>query len=173
VPARRLYLWAVLACSAPASPAAAQPLPDNVVSAPALSTAAVRIVAPFGFITSTFRTVEHNRAVGGVPDSYHLLGRAIDIVRRPGISHAQIAAALKAAGFHLVESLDEGDHSHFAFGALRAATRRSPEPPPASPQPKNLLAADEHGTLRIDLGSAAVASRSPGVHGRSQRRAIR
>ncbi|HVF37944.1 MAG TPA: D-Ala-D-Ala carboxypeptidase family metallohydrolase, partial [Sphingomicrobium sp.] len=59
----------------------------------------------------------HNRRVGGVPNSYHLLGRAIDIARRPGVSHWQIAAAYRNAGYHLVESLDEGDHSHFAFGS--------------------------------------------------------
>jgi hypothetical protein len=27
-----------------------------------------------------------------------------------------IAAELRRNGFHLLESLDEGDHSHFAFG---------------------------------------------------------
>ena len=42
--------------------------------------------------------------------------KAIDIARRPGVSHAQIAAAYRNAGFSLAESLDEGDHSHFAFG---------------------------------------------------------
>lgn len=70
----------------------------------------------FGRITSLIRSAAHNRAVGGVPNSFHLRGRAIDIARRPGVSHAQIAAALRSAGYQLVESLDEGDHSHFAFG---------------------------------------------------------
>lgn len=74
------------------------------------------IGARWGRVTSTLRTPEHNRRVGGVPNSYHLRGRAIDIARRPGVSHSQIAAAYRAAGYHLVESLDEGDHSHFAFG---------------------------------------------------------
>lgn len=75
-----------------------------------------KIGARFGTVTSIHRTPEHNRRVGGVPNSYHLSGRAIDIARRPGVRHAQIAAELKRAGYHLVESLDEGDHSHFAFG---------------------------------------------------------
>lgn len=70
----------------------------------------------WGRVTSTLRSVAHNRAVGGQPNSYHLSGRAIDIARRPGVSHWQIAAALRAAGYNLLESLDEGDHSHFAFG---------------------------------------------------------
>src|SRR4051794_35884910 len=77
---------------------------------------AVRIAAAFGVITSAWRSVEHNRAVGGVPNSYHLQGRAIDIMRRAGVTHRQIDAALRSAGYNLIESLDEGDHSHFAFG---------------------------------------------------------
>ena len=76
-----------------------------------------RLGAQWGRVTSTFRSVEHNRSVGGVANSYHLRGRAIDIVRRPGVSHWQIASAMRAAGYSLLESLDEGDHSHFAFGS--------------------------------------------------------
>jgi hypothetical protein len=76
-----------------------------------------RIGARWGQVTSTFRTAAHNRDVGGVANSYHLKGRAIDIARRPGVSHGQIAAAYRGAGYALIESLDEGDHSHFAFGS--------------------------------------------------------
>ena len=75
-----------------------------------------QIGANWGQVTSTYRSPAHNRAVGGVANSYHLRGRAIDIARRPGVSHYQIAAAYRAAGYSLAESLDEGDHSHFAFG---------------------------------------------------------
>ncbi len=85
-------------------------------------------------MTSTYRSAARNRRVGGVPNSYHLRGRAIDIARRPGVSHAQIAAAYRSAGYQLIESLDEGDHSHFAFGTgtsrakiVRAAERRTAE----------------------------------------------
>lgn len=76
-----------------------------------------QIGARWGQVTSTYRSPEHNRAVGGVANSYHLRGRAIDIARRPGVNHWQIAAAYRDAGYSLAESLDEGDHSHFAFGA--------------------------------------------------------
>ena len=75
-----------------------------------------QIGSKWGQVTSTYRSPEHNRRVGGVANSYHLRGRAIDIARRPGVSHSQIAAAYRAAGYSLAESLDEGDHSHFAFG---------------------------------------------------------
>jgi hypothetical protein len=76
---------------------------------------AARLGGNWGRVTSTFRTPAHNRAVGGVRNSYHLRGRAIDIARRPGVTHAMIAAAFRNAGYRLIESLDEGDHSHFAF----------------------------------------------------------
>ena len=33
----------------------------------------------------------------------------------------RFAAAYRAAGYHLIESLDEGDHSHFAFGSASRA----------------------------------------------------
>ena len=76
---------------------------------------AAAIGAHWGRVTSTLRSPARNKRVGGVPNSYHLRGRAIDIARRPGVSHASIAAAFRAAGYRLIESLDEGDHSHFAF----------------------------------------------------------
>ena len=83
--------------------------------------AAAAIGAKWGTVTSTYRSPEHNRLVGGVPNSYHLSGRAIDIVRRSGVRHADIVAAYRAAGYRLIESLDEGDHSHFAFGSAGSA----------------------------------------------------
>jgi hypothetical protein len=82
--------------------------------------AAVAVVSRFGRVTSTTRTAAHNKAVGGVRNSYHLRGRAIDVVPGAGVRHAQIDAALRAAGFQLIESLNEGDHSHFAFGVAPA-----------------------------------------------------
>ena len=75
------------------------------------------IGSAWGRVTSTRRSPQHNRRVGGVRNSYHLSGRAIDLARRPGVSHSAIAAAYRRAGYYLVESLDEGDHSHFAFGS--------------------------------------------------------
>lgn len=82
----------------------------------------------WGRVTSTRRSAARNRAVGGVANSFHLSGRAIDIARRPGVRHADIDAAFRRAGYHIIESLDEGDHSHFAFGTgtpVRKAARQS------------------------------------------------
>lgn len=84
-----------------------------------------QIGSQWGQVTSTYRSPAHNRRVGGVANSYHLSNRAIDIARRPGVSHWQIAAAYRNAGYSLAESLDEGDHSHFAFGTPR---RRASQP---------------------------------------------
>src|SRR5215217_5794023 len=42
---------------------------------------AARMAAQWGRVTSTWRSAAHNRAVGGVPNSYHLRGRAMDIAR--------------------------------------------------------------------------------------------
>jgi hypothetical protein len=139
------------------SAAAAGQLPaPNFRDQTAEISAASRLISAYGVISSTFRTVAHNKAVGGVPDSYHLLGRAIDIVRRPGVTHQQIETALKRAGYHLVESLDEQNHSHFAFAAVpilvpASVATASSNPPAPAPKPLPLVAADEHGTLAIDL----------------------
>ncbi len=108
------------------------------------------------------RTVAHNRAVGGVPDSYHLLGRAIDVVRRPGITHHQIDVALRAAGFALIESLDEHNHSHFAFAPAPAVARNDAAAAQPQPGPPPLrLRADEHGTLWTDLKPEALLKPEP------------
>jgi Peptidase M15 len=128
---------------------------------------AARLASAYGVVTSTLRTVAHNKIVGGVPNSYHLLDRAIDIARRPGVTHQQIDAALRRAGFNLIESLDERDHSHFAFAALplpaAALATPSAAPAPAS-KPLPRVAADEHGTLSLDLtvqGGTAAGANEP------------
>lgn len=76
---------------------------------------AVGIGNKFGTVTSTVRSPAKNKAVGGVANSFHLSGQAIDVARGKGVSHKQLERAYKRAGFRLVESIDEGDHSHFAF----------------------------------------------------------
>ena len=147
-----------LACVLAAS--LSSPVLARTVDSPAPMTAdisgAASIAAGFGVVTSTYRSVAHNRAVGGVANSHHLHGRAIDVARKRGISHSQVAAALQRAGYIMVESLDEGDHSHFAFAGVRTvsagqsvAALKPVEPKKPAPR----ILADEHGTLRIDLDS--------------------
>lgn len=113
--------------SSPASSVVATGRPAFTQIAPAETrqelSAAVAVASRLGRVTSTTRTAARNRAVGGVRNSFHLSGRAIDVARSAGVRHSDVEAALRSAGLALVESLDEGDHSHFAFGSA---------PPPAS-----------------------------------------
>jgi hypothetical protein len=144
----------LLACVlllAASSPAAAESNTEGLASP-------LRIASAFGAVTSTYRSVEHNRAVGGVPNSYHLQGRALDIARRSGVTHAQVEVAFRAAGLNLIESLDEGDHSHFAFAPAAVAEERprqvpaaSASKPPKAAAPEQVLVADQHGTLWVDI----------------------
>jgi len=70
-------------------------------------------------LTSGRRSPERNRAVGGVPGSYHLSGRAVDL----GGSRDAISAAVGTARAQRVsrgctgpeEVIDEGDHLHVAW----------------------------------------------------------
>jgi len=156
-------IFTATALFASLAPAAGRFMPFSFRDQAAEVNAASRFLSAYGTVTSTFRTVAHNRAVGGVPNSYHLLDRAIDLARRPGITHRQIEAALLRAGYNLVESLDEHDHSHFAFasvGIAPAPVRDAPEPPP-SPPPPPLLAADVHGTLNLDVEAQAAKGSDP------------
>jgi hypothetical protein len=154
-------LWVLALVASPV--AAARPVPVPAPERVDVSRAAA-VAASYGAITSMYRSVAHNRAVGGVANSYHLHGRAIDVARRPGVTHAQIAAALHRAGYTMIESLDEGDHSHFAFASLTSDPRQVaaalPPPPPVPEPPKYpRVLADDHGTLRIDLPAAITEGR--------------
>jgi hypothetical protein len=78
-----------------------------------------QIGSKFGTVTSTTRTKKHNADVGGVRNSFHVDyghgGHAIDIVPKRGVTKEQIAAEYTRQGFHVVESINEGDHIHTAF----------------------------------------------------------
>ena len=159
-----VFLWASVAMMSPA--VAARPVEEPAQTAVRLNVAsAAAVAASFGAVTSIYRSVEHNRAVGGVVNSYHLQGRAIDVARRRGVTHGMIAAALQRAGYTMIESLDEGDHSHFAF-AMPGTASKPPEitiaaamvKQPEKPKYPEILA-DDHGTLRIDLPQAQLAER--------------
>lgn len=125
-----------------------------------------RIAAIFGTVTSGFRSAAHNRRVGGVPNSFHLLGLALDVQRRPGVSHQTIDIALRRAGLVLVESVDEGDHSHFAFANQLsvvppvASITSTPAIVPSKPPAPRVLA-DEHGVLLAFTPSLELAGQPP------------
>lgn len=53
-------------------------------------------------ISSGYRTKEHNKNVGGVPDSAHTKGHAADIVCSAGVNRFIIVTALLEAGFNRI-----------------------------------------------------------------------
>ena len=65
-------------------------------------------VTPGTAATSWWRSPEKNIAVGGNPDSQHLIGTAIDLVV-PENEKRQVIADLASFGWVVV---DEGDHLH-------------------------------------------------------------
>lgn len=67
-------------------------------------------------VTSGLRSPQHNKAVGGQPNSYHLLDQARDIAKGGGLTLGGIKAAFHERGILLKEALDEGDHFHIAWG---------------------------------------------------------
>lgn len=115
---------------------------DPVAAGPRVDLRSVAgLGSQWGRVTSTLRSRAHNRSVGGVRNSFHLSGRAIDIARRPGVTHSQIAAAFRNAGYRLIESLDEGDHSHFAFGSAAVPAYKPGQQRSASTQWRIVTAA--------------------------------
>ncbi|GAA3999163.1 D-Ala-D-Ala carboxypeptidase family metallohydrolase [Sphingomonas humi] len=170
-------LAAALLAAAPGTGAAATSAASERMLAPLLATSPhlagpLRLLAAYGTPTSAWRSVAHNRQVGGMPNSYHLQGYAIDVQRRAGVPHLALDAALRRAGYVLLESLDEGDHSHFAFVGGRSAPRpviapkpdevaEETPPPPAPAGPR--VAADDHGTLLIDGEQPAKAADPAGI----------
>ena len=61
-------------------------------------------------VTSGYRDPEHNARVGGVPNSRHLTGEAVDLVPRPGETMAQLHQRVRRAPG--VRAINEGDHVH-------------------------------------------------------------
>lgn len=62
-------------------------------------------------ITSTRRSRSRNKAVGGVPRSYHLSGRARDSIPPRGMDMSAYAAELQRRNPGM-EVINEGDHVH-------------------------------------------------------------
>lgn len=74
---------------------------------------------PAARVTSGRRSAQRNDAVGGVKNSFHLRGRAVDVVVPPGARQAFIATAraqrVSAGCTGPEEVIDEGDHVHVAW----------------------------------------------------------
>lgn len=156
---------AVMATGGQIQPGA--PAPEAGGSAPPfagpIGQSIVKALFPGAQITSGQRTPGHNAAVGGVPDSQHLDGSAVDFTLPPGKTFADVQAAFTQSGLPASELINEGNHVHWAWGAKpqkQAANGGAllPELPPgqaayAGGQAKD--AADRHDS------TVAAAQESP------------
>lgn len=77
-----------------------------------LDIARCRANVPF-IITSGFRTEEENARIGGVKNSKHLTGEAVDLRIQAGMHTARIIEALLSIPFF--EVVIEKDHIHVEF----------------------------------------------------------
>lgn len=88
--------------------------------APAGVAAPLRDLEAMGVrVTSDVRTPQRNQAVGGVPNSRHMSGEAVDLVPPQGMTMAQLAQETKRR-FPQARVINEGDHVHVEWGAQRA-----------------------------------------------------
>lgn len=108
----------------PTAPQAPQPQPANWL-------AGVSQAAPDAAVTSGFRTPQDNARVGGVPNSRHMSGQAVDLVPRPGETMAQLYTRVAQAPG--VKAINEGDHVHVQQGGASAGR---PVIPGSAPKPK-------------------------------------
>ena len=92
--------------------------------------AAVKSAVPGAVITSGLRSPEHNAAVGGVPNSYHLTDQARDVVPPPGMSMAQFGQTVQAALPPGTKIINEGTHLH-----IQPVSRNVQSADAAAPQP--------------------------------------
>ena len=67
-------------------------------------------------ISSGYRSPQVNRAVGGVPNSQHTLGEAVDFIAPSFGTPLQIVRKIKSSGLHFDQLIQEGDWVHISFG---------------------------------------------------------
>lgn len=77
----------------------------------------IKELIPGAVITSTARTPEHNKEVGGVDGSMHLTGQAADVVLPLGTTAADLKSQLAAKGINPTEFIDEGTHVHVGWAS--------------------------------------------------------
>jgi hypothetical protein len=142
----------------PAAPAPDAAAPGNP-SADQVS-AAITKIFPGAIITSTTRTPEHNAEVGGVPDSMHLGGQAVDFVLPKGATFDQVKAAVAQSGLQVTELLNEGSHVHIGWAPKGQQVAQAAPQPQAAPPGATLL---QRGQPAFRDPTAEEKQRYPGV----------
>jgi hypothetical protein len=136
----------------PPPPKGFLPVPDSAAPDP------LALVEGWGArITSGYRTPEHNAAVGGVPNSYHMDADALDLLPGAGMGMSDLRARADGLaaqwGRPGSRALNEGDHVHVqlpgwggapgvppppaGFVPVSAAPTAAPAPPPTVPTPSD------------------------------------
>lgn len=114
-------------------------------------------------VSSTTRTPQRNADVGGVPNSYHLTGEALDIAAQNPQQKAAAQQFWSSRGYQVI---DEGDHLHveppargMTTSQLPGATATPTQTPPAvsamgvGRRPEDEAAAVEAAKQRVQLGA--------------------
>jgi hypothetical protein len=110
-------------------PAAARAAPGASPAAPAAQGDPAAFAAPLtalgAKVTSGVRTPAHNAEVGGVPNSQHITGNAVDLVPPPGMTLAQLGdeARRRVPGAKVIV---ENDHVHIQHGGAAQAGPAGP-----------------------------------------------
>lgn len=120
----------------------------------------VKGLFPGAAITSGQRNPGYNAQVGGVPNSQHIPGNAVDFVLPPGKTFADVQRAFQASGLPASELINEGSHIHWGWGdkPQSQASAMLPELPAGQAsymQGQAKDAADRHDA------TVAAASESP------------
>ena len=89
-------------------------------------------------ITSGRRSVQENAAVGGVPNSYHTVGGALDIRKSP--YDADNISLFKEKGYKVI---DEGDHLHVQPRSRNAIDTKDPFSKFSTKELDDMIAAEE------------------------------
>lgn len=124
-----------------------QPVPTSAPVAPqpeADPTAGVSALTSMGAkVTSAQRSPEHNAAVGGVPNSRHLTGQAVDLVPPPNMTMAQLEAEARQR-MPGARVLNEGTHVHVQWDGAQPAPRTAAGDPAGTiygnPKPAKAMA---------------------------------
>lgn len=86
---------------------------------------AIQSVYPNARFNSGGRTPQHNRDVGGVPNSMHTTDQALDF-SVPGVPNNQVLDRVRQLGLPETESLNEGNHLHIGWRPRNGMTTTAP-----------------------------------------------
>ncbi len=111
---------------------------------------------PGAQVTSRTRSPERNRRVGGVANSQHLTGTAMDVVIG-GADRQRLAKEGRARGY---EVIDEGDHLHFE---LPPGGKKQRAASPNTPENVAAMAADLDRTIQELNGQPADTEQASGI----------